>query len=168
MLDQLKAPAAVWRHKDVGFWSLLHRWSSDFVRLRERPSKAQSALLARLFVEIANAACKMDQHWPSGRAVTGSVGLCINSRSVRSKSFSFWVSNTSCCALTPAPSLFAQKLLSSFSSTCMKPSLPVSKKKRDRATQWAEDAFQGSARPGTCLPQARGGPCAKTLCPRCA
>ena len=146
MLDQLKAPAAVWRHKDVGFWSLLHRWSSDFVRLRERPSKAQSALLARLFVEIANAACKMDQHWPSGRAVTGSVGLCINSRSVRSKSFSFLGLQHVLLRLDTCTKFVCSKVVEQLQFHLHEAQLASLQEERDRATQWAEDAFQGSAR----------------------
>ena len=62
-LDTRKAPAAVWRDKDVGFWSTLRRWTLDFGRLRSCARLDVGSLKARLFQQTVAAACRLAQHW---------------------------------------------------------------------------------------------------------
>ena len=55
-LDTRKAPAAVWRDKDVGFWSTLHRWTLVFGRLRSCARLDVGSLKSQV---VSNCCCSL-------------------------------------------------------------------------------------------------------------
>ena len=144
-LDHLKAPAAVWKDKAVGFWSLLCRWVSDFCRKRAQHKRADSSMAFPRNLRGRRA------RWVSvGRE--GSllflklVCVSILASPERSKAFSFLALQYVLLRLNDCAQFVSEKAIEQLQAHVHEAQLVSLAEARNKAKQWAEEAVKRPAR----------------------